>query len=386
MVVGTDHRCPQCMNIVEKKAPICPHCHYDMQKKQIDMDYLEPGFLLQDRYIVGNILHKNSESTVYIAYDQELNLVVRIKEFFPKGLVSRNTFSHLVAQENKQLVFHQMREEFLHLHQSLSKLRTLSSLVQVYSIFEQNSTIYAVLEQIKGETLRNYLSVHYGELPWEELSPMMTEAMKALHHLHKMGIMHYGLSPETIWVTQTGKMKISGFRIPSFRQRNGEIKPDLYAGYAAPEQYDELDTCGPFTDVYSLAAVMYKTLTGTMPTESNTRSYNDNLIPPDILNSHVPKNVSIAVMSALTLSPKIRTQTMDDLFADVITPPRATSQYSIDYSIREKQGRRENTKAEDTSDVRSRKYIFAAMGITLCVLLFASAILIFFLFSQHVFG
>lgn len=392
MLIGTDHRCPQCMTPAPQAAAFCPQCHYDMQEREIDPICLTPGSLLQGRYLIGNAIFSSRESTIYVAYDQELDAVVNVKEFVPRQFVYRNAYKELVPEEGCDQLFADMRKEFLNLHLTLSKLRTLSSLVQVYAVFEQNSTAYAVLEHVKGMSLRDYLSNNYGELSWEVASPMFVKVMKTLSRLHKMGIIHHGISPETIWVTPQSDMKIGGFSISAYQQKNGKVIPDLYAGYAAPEQYDGLETCGPWTDVYGLAAVMYKTLTGTMPTESNTRGFNDNLIPPDILNSNVPKNVSIAIMSALTLSPKIRTQMMDDLFADVITPPRATTQYSVEYVINEKLKKdreKDNDEENDSKnkpEARSRRYVFTAMGITLCILLFASAVLIFFLFSQNIFG
>lgn len=390
MLIGKDHRCPQCMTPISQAAAFCPQCHYDMQAKEVDPICLPPGSLLQGRYLLGNAIFNSRESTIYVAYDQELDAVVNVKEFIPRQFVSRNSLKELIPEKGFDKTFADMKSEFLDLHLTLSKLRTLSALVQVYAVFEQNSTAYAVLEHVQGMSLRDYLSNNYGELSWEIASPMFVKVMKALSRLHKIGIIHHGISPETLWVTPQNNMKIGGFSISAYQQKNDRVVPDLHAGYAAPEQYDELETCGPWTDVYGLAAVMYKTLTGTMPTESNTRAFNDNLIPPDILNSNVPKSVSIAIMSALTLSPKIRTQLMDDLFADVITPPRATSQYSVEYVINEKlkkdTEKEKEKEQKNKPEARSRKYVFTAMGITLCILLFASAVLIFFLFSQNIFG
>ena len=157
--------------------------------------------------------------------------------------------------------------------------------------------------------------------------------MKTLGELHKIGIFHYGLSPETIYVTAKNQMKISGFSIPDLHNRQSVINTELFKGYAAPEQYEiPMDSCGAWTDVYSLAATIYKTLTGTMPPDSKTRTGNDNLLPPDSLNASVPKSVSIALMSALTISPKLRTQTMSELKGDITSAPRGTkpSQFQLD--------------------------------------------------------
>lgn len=373
------NRCYQCMAEINEAITICPHCGFELHKQKTSPNALSPGTLLDNRYYLGNVIHINAESIQYIAYDSHLDVVVDIKEFMPCSLATRTEEDSLVVQEKNQTLFNKLGVDFANLYHALSKLRTLSNLVQVYTIFAQNNTCYAVTEHLNCFTLREFLSDNYGEMPWEQVSGMFIDVLKTINQLHHLGISHNGLSPETLFVTKEQTMKISGFSIMALRRKTGELQTELFDGYAAPEQYDNSQACGTWTDVYSLAAVMYKTLTGTMPTESSTRAFNDNLIPPDVLNENVPKNVSIAIMSALTLSPKIRTQTMDDLFADVITPPRSTTQFSVNQEVYY-HDEPKNTESE------SKKYILTAMGISLSILLVGAAFLIFFIFEGQLFG
>ena len=381
----TKKRCYQCMRKLDSAASICPYCGRSLKSISIDEKYLKPGQIIAQRYEIGNILYKNAEHAVYIAYDNHLGDVVSIKEFFPSDFAKRNENGAVEPVSGREKFFLEQGELFSNLNQTLSKFRTISNVVQTYSVFSENNTFYAVTENIKGVFLSEYLSEHYGEIPWDEASPLFVDLIKTLSRLHKTGVVHGSISPDTIYVTEYGKFKLTGFLTPFFCQNNEFAHKPLYDGYAAPEQYDKDNDYGSWTDVYSVAAVIYKSLTGTMPTASNTRSFNDNLIAPDTLNSNVPKSVSLAIMAALTISPKLRTQTMDDFLADLVTPPRAsqnTGNFNYDKYF---DSYNEEDDEEDDKE-RTKRYIINALSITLSVLLIGSLILIFLVFGNDIFG
>lgn len=385
LMSGTKKRCYQCMRTLDSVASNCPYCGRSLKPISIDEKYLKPGQTIAQRYEIGNILYKNYEHTVYIAYDNHLDAVVAIKEFFPLNVVKRNEDGLVEPAPGREKFFLEQRELFSNLNQTISKFRTMPNIVQIYSVFSENNTFYVITENIKGVFLSEYLSDNYGELSWKNSSPLFIELIKTLSQLHKTGIVHGSISPDAIYVTEDGKFKLTGFLTTFFSQKNEFAHKPLYDGYAAPEQYDKDNDYGSWTDVYSVAAVIYKSLTGTMPTASNTRSFNDNLIAPDILNPNVPKNISLAIMSALTISPKLRTQTMDDLLADLVTPPRA-SQNIINFNYDKFFDSYDEEDGEDEDKERTKRYIINALSITLSILLIGSLILIFLVFGNDIFG
>lgn len=375
-------RCPQCMREIEQGSSICPFCGFPVSKRQHLPNHLQPGVLLFNRYLLGNVLRYNNEYVVYAAHDQHLDVTVDIKEFFPSQLAKRSENGVVTPLEGKEEEFNRIGLDFSNLHHTLSKFRTMTNIIQVYTLFEQHNTCYVVLEHIQGVTWREYLSEHYGELEWEHASKLFLDLIRSMANLHKNGILHCGLSPETLFMTRQNQLKLADFATMDLRTQTGVMIPQLFDGYAAPEQYNG-EHGGTWTDVYSIAAVLYKTLTGTMPTSSNTRAFNDNLIAPDVLNAHVPKNVSLALMSALTLAPKIRTQTMDDLFADVVTPPRAV-QKTIDLHYSEEAP--VVVQPEPPEEIKTRKIILLALLVSLSVVLFGVLILMVLLFGDQWFG
>lgn len=376
-MTGDLKRCEKCMRELGE-TNICPSCGHINGKNSTFLSYLPPNTVLDGRYVLGMLLRSNGESGVYIAYDTEISLVVEIKEFMPSTIARRKGDGSLGVDENSRQLYEEMRSEFTLLNNTLSKIRTLANVVQVYETFEQNNTVYAVMEHIDGKNLREYLADHFGELSWQDASELFVPTMKTLGELHRLGIFHYGLSPETIYVTNKKQMKISGFSIPELHNRASAINTELFKGYAAPEQYETpMDSCGPWTDVYSFAAAIYKAVTGTMPPDSKSRIGNDNLLAPDALNPSVPKTVSIAIMSALTMSPKLRTQSMSELRGDITTAPRGTAPTQFKLDIPEEK----RELKEEPEEKSSKKYIFIAMGVTGAILVVISIFILLYLFG-----
>ncbi len=380
------NRCYQCMHEIKIGTTICPNCNYPIAKNLTCLNILKPGTILANRYIVGNVIEKNQENITYIAFDKHLDVKVSVKEFFPMSLATRLNSKEVIPNDKDLELFNKINSEFISIFSVLSKFRTMPNILKIYSSFSENNTSYVIQEYPSGITLRRYLSNNYGELSWSKSSSMFIELIKSMQHLHNTGIIHCGLSPETILV-ENEKLKIIGFSTIYLRTNTSAFPCELYDGYAAPEQYEN-NYCGPWTDVYGIAAVMYKTLTGTMPIASNTRSSNDNLIAPDILNSHVPKNVSLAIMSALTLSPKLRTQTLEDFYADTVTPLRSTQKQSIEFT-------NQNLKIESKDfygtipkkpEIKTSKLVFITMVVSTSIVMLSLAIIMFLLFGEHLFG
>lgn len=381
-MIDFDYRCYKCMNKLTKNVNICPYCSNTLPSIENKKNYLKQGTILSERYIIGSVISENHESVTYIALDQHLDMKVAIKELFPDSLLDRLESGQVCLKPNKNEIFEKIKEKFINLFELLSKFRTMPNILKVFSVFFENNTVYAIQELPFGITLRKYLSSFYGELRWENCSNMFLELIKCIQHLHNSGIIHGGLSPETILV-DNNVFKIVDFSTPYLRSsRNSDLPHEIYDGYAAPEQYyTDQYVLGFYSDVYSIAAVMYKSLTGTMPISSNTRAENDNLIPPDVLNSNVSKSVSLAIMAALKLSLKLRTQTMEDFYAEIITPPRLSQKTTKIQSVKKTDNEKPILNIEQNHEMKTHKIILLTMLISTGIAMLSLAIIIFILFG-----
>lgn len=312
-----------CLGCLERKdydGP-CQYCGYSEDTPHLP-SYLAPGSVLNDRYLVGRLLRYNGESATYLAYDAVMQRKIWIKEYMPDTLCARVKGSSLISVNQQNLApYKTFMSEFTELNKLLSKMRTLSHINPALELFAENNTTYVTFDVIEGITLKEYLQQNAGELSWDEVKSLFPPIFTTISLVHNAGIIHRGISPDTIWITDSGELKISDFCITASRTNNTELAPELFAGYAAPEQYASSNWQGTWTDVYGICAVLYRILTGCMPTEAVSRVGNDNLCEPSSVNKNIPANVSKVIMSGLTLSGDMRIQTVTELVTKLFEQP-----------------------------------------------------------------
>ncbi|MCM1164437.1 MAG: PASTA domain-containing protein [Lachnospiraceae bacterium] len=313
--------CMGCMNDKTYDGP-CRLCGYSELDPCIPT-YLEPKTYLNDRYIVGRLLSYNGEGAIYIGYDTAAGSKVTIKEFMPDTLCTRKKGETAVAvNPNSSALYKTYLSEFEDLNRSLMKLRGMAHIQAVLDVFSENNTCYAVFEFINGISLKTYLANSSGGLAWEQVKELFPPILTTLSLVHSAGIIHRGISPQTIFVTDKMELKLAGFCISAARTTNTEIACEIFSGYAAPEQYSN-EINGTWTDVYGISAVLYKVLTGTAPTEAIART-GSSMLEPVLVNRNVPQNVSKVIMHGMKLATEGRIRSITEFVDKLFAPPRYT--------------------------------------------------------------
>lgn len=308
--------CMGCMNDKTYDGP-CKLCGYQENTPCIPA-YLAPKTFLGERYIVGKLLSYNGEGAVYIGFDTAAGIKVTIKEFMPDTLCSRKKGEgEIIVNSGMMPLYKTYMSEFADLGKSLMKSRGMSHIQTVLDVFYENNTCYTVFEFINGISLKTYLANSAGEMSWEQVKELFPPILTTISLIHSAGIIHRGISPQTIFVTDKMELKLTGFSISAARTTNTEIACEVFAGYAAPEQYTN-EINGTWTDVYGIAAVLYRVLTGTNPQEAIART-GGSMLEPMMINRNVPANISKVIMSGMRLSTESRirsiTEFVDKLFA-----------------------------------------------------------------------
>ncbi len=314
--------CMGCMEPIEDEANgVCPICGYDDSGLN-PVSYLQPKTVLDSRYIVGRLLNFNGESALYIGYDNAEDVKVFIREYMPDAICRRDQASDdLVVNQSSLVQYKNYMSEFVELNKSLMRFRTMSHIIAPSDMFYLNNTAYSIMPYCSGISLKQYLADNAGELSWEQVKKLFPPLLTTLGCLHNAGIVHRGISLDNILVTDKVELKLTGFSISEIRTVNTDLAPELYPGYSAPEQYAAADWDGTWTDVYAVAAVMYRLLTGCMPTEAMARVSNESLLEPCKINPHVPANVSKVIMQAMQLSCQQRVQTITDFVTKLFEQP-----------------------------------------------------------------
>lgn len=309
-----EHTKGLCMGCMEEigEEQICPVCGFDNNSAD-NGNGLPIRTTLGGKYIVGKILDSGGEGITYIGREIQNGKVVRIREFFPSGICERNTDGTININRENAFSYNESLICFIELAKTLASLNGNENLLNIIDIFEAGNTAYYVAENISGITLREFLLRNGGQLTWEQARSLFLPLLPTISKLHQNNIIHRGISPETLLVGRDGKIRIIGFCIAAARTVRSDISARLFPGFAAIEQYGFDAQQGPWTDVYSIAATLFRTLVGNPPPEATERVVNDNMTIPAKLAQELPKNVLVALANALQIMPENRTKSIKDL-------------------------------------------------------------------------
>jgi serine/threonine protein kinase len=139
--------------------------------------------------------------------------------------------------------------------------------------------------------------------------------MDALRAVHKEGLLHRDLAPDNIYITREGRVKLLDFGAARFAagEHSRSLSIILKPGYAPEEQYRTRGKQGPWTDVYGLAATLYRAITGTVPPEALDRLDEDELIAPSRLGIGITAAQEAVLLKALAVKAAARYPSMQDL-------------------------------------------------------------------------
>ena len=304
--------CMGCMQEIGNNK-ICPECGFDNSEKQ-HAPFLPYGTVLSNRYIVGSGIDTNGESTRYISFDKQTGDVVIICEFLPMGLFSREEGSaEIKINYENRLVYNKLKDEFINYYRILCELRDLSALMKVHNIFEENNTVYVVEENEDLIPFEEYVERSSGSLEWDIARPLFMPVISALEALHKRGVGHYAIAPKNIFITSSGKIKISGFATENERKRGTSLKSQLFSGAAAPEQYDDNFPLDDITDIYGFCSTLFYALTGHLPKSAPERRKDSRLLMSTTTVKRLPPHVVSALANGLQVERENRITDFDEL-------------------------------------------------------------------------
>ena len=302
----------------------CPHCGYDPGAESAFPYALQPGTILNGKYVVGTVLGQGGFGITYSGWDLALESKVAIKEYFPSAQVSRTQTSGALQWYNTEAgrtARDSGREMFLKEARKMARVSRIPQVVRVLDLFQQNNTAYIVMDFVEGENLKNRLK-KTGPLPWDQARDIFLPAIDAMERVHKAGLVHRDLSPDNLMLTPDGSVRILDLGAAKDLNINTGASSMQVAkgGFSPLEQYIQSGGSGPWTDVYAMAATMYFTFTGVLPLPSVDRLAKDTLRWDLPQLAALPGNVLTVLQKAMVISPEARTQSMAE-FASQLTAP-----------------------------------------------------------------
>ncbi|MFD8823401.1 protein kinase [Streptomyces sp. NPDC059605] len=260
------------------------------------------GTPVGDRYTLVGRLGSGAMGEVWRAEDQVLRRQVAVKFLRPSGL-DDNSFLSRFRKEAKVL----------------ASIRH-PGIVGVHDYGEQmfpgngggtaTRVAYIVMELVEGKTLEELREEH-GLLPPARVLDLASQALDALHTVHRLGIVHRDIKPSNLMLREDGRVTVTDFGIARTETGTRLTDPHGIIGtprYMAPEQARGLPVI-PASDLYSIGAVCYELITGTpmfrgaSPVEVALKHIEE---PVPALPDDVPEAVRAFLSQALAKDPEDR--------------------------------------------------------------------------------
>jgi len=257
---------------------------------------LDRGALLHKRYRIIEILGQGGMGSVYRAVDENLGMDVAVKE----NLFTSDEYAR------------QFRLEAV----ILANLRhpNLPRVTDHFVIADQGQ--YLIMDYIEGEDLRQRMERN-GSISEEEAILIGVAMSDALQYLHtrKPSVIHRDIKPGNVRITPDGHIFLVDFGLAKLLKGSQATTTGARAmtpGYSPPEQYGTART-DPRTDVYSLGATLYASLTGIIPEDGLARAMdNIELTPLRKRNPKVSRKLANAIEKAMAVRPENRFQSAEE--------------------------------------------------------------------------
>lgn len=306
--------CPYCLQPLPGAAQSCPHCGKSFAGRNPG-GTLPVGTVLAGRYTVGEMLSIDGEGILYRGAENLGRFRVTIKEYLPITLTAERTAeSTLRPKTGSEVLFKTTRMDFADLYRSIQRITPANGLEAVLDVVEANNSVYAILENLGGTPLDQWLENHPGTIRPDDACAMLQPVFEGVAAMHKIGLVHRGICPENIRVMENNRCRLAGYATVGLRTAGSGLHEQLYEGYSAPEQYSTAEFEGRYTDEYSLAAVFYRMVCGQAPVPAAQRMVTDSNPRAKSVNGSLPLYVSQVLQLGLRLRPMERIQTVPQLY------------------------------------------------------------------------
>ena len=210
------------------------------------------------------------------------------------------------------------------------------NIVQIYDFGNQQGSYYIAMEYVFGKDLRTILKRSgdkHQRLPLTQCAYITTEAARGLefahnlqdHHGNPLNIIHRDISPQNIFISYEGDVKIADFGIAKAASKSTETRAGVLKGkilYMSPEQAWG-KTIDRRSDLYSLGVLFYEMVADRKIVEADSefsmleKVRNGEVdFPPEIFEK-IPNRLSYIIKKTLEKDPGNRYQTAYEMRLDL---------------------------------------------------------------------
>lgn len=219
-------------------------------------------------YTVERVLGEGAFGITYLATNA-LGQRRSIKEFFPNGFAARGRSGEVTPNAGHEEAYDIALSRFS------GEAKTVAGfdhphIVKGLDLFEVNNTAYFAMPYYDGESLDHFLG--NGEtLDADEARHIFDRMSGALAYIHARDIVHRDIKPANIFILEdTSEPILIDFGAARISDSVSDVTGSDH--YRAPEQTGLLDVAvSPASDIYGLAATLYRLVTGVLPADAAAR-------------------------------------------------------------------------------------------------------------------
>jgi len=257
------------------------------------MQHLQPNTTLQGgKYRIERVLGQGGFGITYLAtqtcenkdfqppmlpyYEKQ----VAIKKLFLNGVNERVGTAIQVSNSANDILFEKQKEKFKKEAKRIMSLEN-EHIVKVYDLFEENNTVYYVMDYLEGESLASKMKREGHPLTESEVMDILPQLLDALSEIHQYQIWHLDIKPANIMLVDNNIVLID-FGASKQITPSEMTSTALYftPGYAPAEQTGMLfKQFGPWTDLYAVGATIFNLLTGKSPLEFDIEEFKEDDLP-----------------------------------------------------------------------------------------------------------
>ena len=318
----------------ESSGPLGPN----LELPVTHIDALAAGERLGEFEIL-NLLGVGGFGMVYRAYDHSLHRAVAIKEYMPSALAGRSQGQAVSTRSSSdQTTLASGLRSFVSEARLLAQFEH-PSLVKVYRFWEANNTAYMVMPLYSGMTFRQVRALLHKPPTEAWLRTVLWSILGALKYLHENNIVHRDVSPDNVFLQDVGPPILLdlGAARRAIADSNQKHTAILKVNYAPIEQYAGAADLpqGPWTDLYSIAAVVHGCLCNEAPLPATFRVLRDGMPAfasvASTVQTHFGQSYSRefvqAIAHALAIQPNDRPQSVQAFSNEMALHPPVDVQH-----------------------------------------------------------